>query len=166
MISRPLRYYIQSCGLLLLPILLWNFLFIGYLPPALATDEFSRDIPSFVVLGENTLRTATVLLPFMMPLRLTTAVQKRYLILFLTGLCLYFLSWLVLMAFPHSLWSTSWVGVLAPAYTPSIWLVAIGLLGEKLYWPLSYRRWIYFVFVSGFVVFHLTHAYIVFARNY
>jgi hypothetical protein len=51
-------YYIQSCELLLLPILLWNFLFTGYLPPALATDEFWRDIPSFIVHGENTLRTA------------------------------------------------------------------------------------------------------------
>lgn len=61
--------YVGSCGLLTVPIFAWNIIFACYLPPALATDEFWRDIPLLVEYGENGFRFAIVVLPFLMPLK-------------------------------------------------------------------------------------------------
>ena len=46
-------HYVWSCGLLIVPILLWNVLFYRYLPPAFATNEFERDIPPLVMYGRT-----------------------------------------------------------------------------------------------------------------
>lgn len=157
--------YVWSCGLLTVPIFAWNIIFTCYLPPALATDEFWRDIPPLVEYGENGFRFAIVVLPFLMPLEVTTVLQRRGLLLFAAGMILYFLAWIALMLFPHSEWSASWIGFLAPAYTPLIWLTGIGLVGRRLYWNLPYRWWIYEVLVCGFTLLHITHTGIVYARN-
>ena len=55
--------YVLSCGLLTVPILVWNLALTRFLPPALASHEFSRDIPALVTYGENTLRIAVMALP-------------------------------------------------------------------------------------------------------
>ncbi len=163
---RPARAwrFVASCGLLILPILLWNVAFTRYLPPALGPAEFWRDIPPVVAYGENAFRVAVVVLPFLMPLDLSTAARRRELWFFVAGMLVYFAAWIPLMLAPHSPWSTSWFGFLAPAYTPFLWLAGIGLVGRKLYWRLPYRPWVYLALGTAFVAFHVTHAAIVYAR--
>jgi hypothetical protein len=156
--------FVASCGLLTLPILLWNAAFTHYLPPALGSSEFWRGIPPAVTLGENGFRFAVVLLPFLMPLDLSTAAQRRGLWLFAGGMLVYFAAWIPLMLAPEAPWSTSSIGFLAPAYTPLLWLAGIGLIGRRLYWPSPYRPWIYIALSCAFVAFHTTHAAIVYAR--
>jgi len=51
-----LRKYVLSCELLIIPVLVWNIAFTGFLPPALGSQEFWRDIPPMVTYGENLLR--------------------------------------------------------------------------------------------------------------
>jgi hypothetical protein len=161
-----LRDYVLSCGLLTIPILVWNMAFAGFLPPALGSQEFSRDIPLMVTYGENLLRLIVLILPFLMPLDLTTVSQQRGLKVFVAGMILYFLSWLALIIFPHSQWSLSCVGFLAPAYTPLLWLAGLGLIGRRLYWPGPYRWWMYLWLAAGFTAFHVAHTSIVYERNY
>ena len=60
----------------------------------------------------------------------------------------------------------SWMGFLAPAYTPFIWLTALGLIGRRLYWPWPYRWWVHMGLACGFVAFHVTQAILVYERNY
>jgi hypothetical protein len=158
--------YLLSCGLLTVPILVWNVAFTRFLPPALGSKEFWRNIPPFVGYGENILRFAVVLLPFLMPLEVATVTQRRGLFLFVVGTVIYFVAWVVLMIFPKSRWSTSRMGFLAPAYTPLIWLTGLGIMGRQSYWPWPYRWWVYIALAIGFVAFHVTHAGIVYARNY
>lgn len=158
--------YVWSCGVLTIPILVWNVVFFRFLPPPLATKEFWRDIPRFVAYGENSLRLAVFLLPFLMPQEVATVVQRRGLLLFMVGTVCYFLAWVALMIAPRSRWSTSPLGFLAPAYTPLLWLVGLGLMGRRLYWPSPYRWWWYIGLAFGFVVLHVAHANIVYARNY
>lgn len=160
-----LRVHALSCGVLMLPIFLWNVLLGPFLPPILQTEEFWRDIPPLVTYGENAFRLFIDILPFFMPLELLTGVQRRGLILFSVGLVAYILAWLALILFPQSQWSLSWVGVLAPAYTPLVWLTGLGLLGRRLYWTCSYRWWMYLWLAAGFTVFHVTHVGIVYIRN-
>jgi hypothetical protein len=71
-----------------------------------------------------------------------------------------------LMIAPESPWSTSWLGFVAPAYTPLVWLTGLGLIGRRLYVPSPYRRRMYVALACGFVAFHVTHTSIVYARNY
>jgi len=113
-----LRKYVLSCELLIIPVLVWNIAFTGFLPPALGSQEFWRDIPPMVTYGENLLRLIVLVLSFLMPLDLRAVSQRRGLTLFTVGMVLYFLAWLALMPFPQSQWSLSWTGLLAPAYTP------------------------------------------------
>ena len=116
--------------------------------------------------GENLLRLIILILPFLMPLELTTVSQQRGLKVFVAGMILYFLSWLALILFPQSRWSQSWTGFLAPAYTPLVWLAGLGLIGRRLYWPGPYRWWMYLWLATGFTAFHVAHASIVYARDY
>ena len=158
--------YVLSCGLLTVPILVWNVVFTRFLPPALGSPEFWRGIPPLVGYGENSLRLAVVVLPFLMPLDLPTIAERRGLVVFVTGALVYFVSWIPLMIAPQSHWSTSPLGFLAPAYTPLIWLAGIGLMGRTLYGGWPYQWWIYIALACGFVAFHVIHARIVYARNH
>ena len=151
--------------MLTVPILVWNLALTRFLPPALASTEFSRDIPPLVAYGENTLRIAVMVLPFLMPLEVATVRQRRGLLLFAVGTIVYFLSWVPLMIVPESPWSTSWLGFVAPAYTPLVWLVGLGLIGRRFYLPSPFRWWMYVGLACGFVAFHITHTSIVYGRN-
>ena len=157
--------YLLSCGLLTVPILVWNVVFTRFLPPALGSKEFWRDIPPLVAHGESTLRFAVVVLPFLMPLDVATAAERPGLLVFVAGALIYFAAWVPLMIAPQSAWSTSRLGFLAPAYTPLIWLTGIGLMGRRLYCPWPYQWWMYVGLACGFVVFHVAHASIVYARQ-
>jgi hypothetical protein len=100
-----------------------------------------------------------------MPLRITTGTQTLGMGLYLAGTLLYFLSWLALISFPHSAWSTSAAGFLAPAYTPLIWLIGIGLIGSSLYFTAPYHPWMYLALSAIFIAFHLTHTLTIYLRT-
>lgn len=60
------------------------------------------------------------------------------------------------------------VGVVATAYTNFFWMIGLGLLGEKFYFPerLRYRAVYFITPVVLFLAFHITHAIIVYQQNY
>lgn len=139
---------------------------MGFLPPAFSASEFWRDIPPVVVMMENGLRAVVFALPFFMPLNAAAVSQRVGLSLYVGGTCLYFLSWLALILAPDSLWSSSLLGFLAPAYTPLLWFTGIALLGRELFWGRFYRWWMYWVLSVLFVSAHVFQAFLVYVRNY
>jgi hypothetical protein len=157
--------YLFNCLWLLAPIMLWNGVFAGKLPKAFQPEMFEKDIPTLIVDGENFFRLVIFILPLLMPLRFVTPAQKIGMGLYLAGIAIYFLAWLMLMVFPHSAWSLSAFGFLAPAYTPLIWLTGIGLMGSSLYFPSPYKTWMYIALAAIFIGFHLTHATLVYLRT-
>lgn len=159
-----LTNYLLNCLLLLLPIMAWNLIFASKLPWAYSEEVFSKDIPSFIAIGENIFRLIVFILPVLMPLRIETQSQKVGLWLYVAGTAIYFISWLAQMYFPQSAWSLSAWGFLAPAYTPLIWLVGIGLISSTLYFSSPYQSWMYFLLSVTFVGFHLSHAWTVFSK--
>ena len=105
--SNKLSRYALSCGLLLIPAIAWNLAFTSKLMPASAMTEFWRDIPGALVFVENLLRALVFGLPFAMPLQIATKTEWRALLVFGLGTLVYFASWLALMVWPHTAWSTS-----------------------------------------------------------
>ena len=160
----PISSYILNCFLLLVPILAWNAILASKLPVAYQTAMFDKDIPSAVVIGENGFRSLVMFLPLLMPLSFASHSQRVGLYVFIFGLLVYFLSWMVLIVIPNSVWSKSLIGFLAPAYTPLIWLVGIGLIGTQLYFKSPYQNWMYILLSVIFLSFHITHAAIVYLR--
>ena len=155
----------QNGILLTIPPLVFNLTFADKLPRAFGPEIFDKNIPLFITYGENILRSFVFIFPLLMILSVKTERQKTGLWLYLLGMALYFLSWVLLIIFPESLWSNSLFGFLAPAYTPLIWLIGIGLIGDTLYISIPYKWWYYLIGVILFLAFHLLHVFIVFIKN-
>jgi hypothetical protein len=159
-----LKKYALNCFLLTIPILVWNILLADQLPAAYQEAVFWKDIPQFLAFGESISRIVLFLLMAVMPLRLTTRTQKTGLALYGFGTLVYFGSWLTLMYPISSAWPSSAIGFLAPAYTPIIWLVGIGLIGDSFAFDVRYRRGYFFGVALVFLGFHVAHAWLVFGR--
>lgn len=149
-----------------IPSLLLFLMFARHLPVQFQADHFWKDIPDVVKYGENIFRIMVYLMPLFFSIGISTKKQKLGLIWYITGMAVYFLSWVPLVIVPNSGWSTSMIGFMAPAYTPLLWLIGIGLLGETFYYRLNYRP-VYYIGVSViFLIFHCTHVMIIYLRYF
>ena len=164
MIYNRILKYVSNCFYLISAILLWNVLFASSLPRGYAMEFFWKDIPPIIGIMENMLRIIVFFLPLLMPLKIKSKDQKIGLSIYFVGLVIYFLSWIMQINYPDSSWSNSIWGFLAPAYTTIIWLIGIGLIGNKLYIKIPYNSIIYISISALFVIVHTTHAYIVYMR--
>ena len=156
--------YLKNCFMLLVPIFLWNLAFINSLPETYSRDFFWKDIPAGISVPESILRILVFTLPFLMPLYFKESIQKTGLRWYLIGTALYFLSWIAQISWPESPWSRSLLGFTAPAFTPLIFMIGIGLIGQKSFIRISYISWIYIGLSVLFVAFHTSHAVVVFQR--
>jgi hypothetical protein len=162
--TTAIREYLLNCFLLIVPILILNLLWTNRLPPMWQMEFFWKDIPSAISSGENISRIAVNVLPVFMPLRIATKRQRAGLTIYLIGIFIYFLVWMLVVYFPHSAWSTSSIGATAPAWTSLLWLIGIGTIGDSIYLPIPYRSWVYILVSVIFAVFHTLHAAIVYMR--
>jgi hypothetical protein len=159
------KYLVNCFWFLLLPNLISLFL-AKYLPDSFQVYIFWNDIPPVIKLFENGLRIAVMMLPVFFPLSIATNKQRKGLFIYSIGLVLYFLSYLLLIYLPESAWSNSLIGFTAPATTPLIWFVGIGLIMNKPFFNIRYRRWVYIILAITFCVFHFMHASIIYYRHY
>ena len=125
------RLQLLNCFWLLLPVFAWNAVFASRLPQA----GFKSDagVPRPILWAENVLRAAVFLWPLLLPLSWQDQRSRAGLALYGLGILVYFASWLPLIYRPEAAWSRSAAGLLAPAYTPLIWLAGIALVGAS--WP-------------------------------
>jgi hypothetical protein len=125
------RLQLLNCFWLLLPVFVWNAAFASRLSQA----GFKSDagVPRSVLAAEQMLRLVVFLWPLTLPLRWQDPQSRAGLVLYGMGLLIYFASWLPLIYDSETAWSKSAAGLLAPAYTPLIWLTGIALVGGS--WP-------------------------------
>ncbi|SDF02588.1 hypothetical protein SAMN05421636_1109 [Pricia antarctica] len=95
---------------------------------------------------------------------LNTKLQLTGLALYMVGLVLYFLSWLLQRYFPELDWSKSVFGFIAPAYTTLIWFVGIGFVGNKTFVKIPYISLLYILISVCLVVVHTLRAYKVYHK--
>lgn len=157
--------YLKNCFLLLIPILIWNLLLTSHLPDVFQPDIFWKDIPSFISIPETIFRFAVMASPAFLILSVKSRAQRIGLRIYLVGTALYFGSWLILILSPEGDWSNNLFVLMAPAYLPILWLVGIGLIGNKSYFRIKHTSAIYIGLSILFIVFHCMHAYWVFARG-
>jgi hypothetical protein len=152
--------------MLFIPILLFNVVLAKYLPPAYEMKSFNTNIPKLISMGELIGRVCVFGLPLFLSLNYSSASIKPGLALFIIGVLIYFSSWIALILFPDSLWSKSFIGFTAPAYTPIIWLAGFALLADSFYFKISYDK-LYYIIPSVFMIlFHFSHALFVWFREY
>ncbi len=161
-----IKKYLHNCFLLTLPILIWNIVLADKLPKDFQPNIFWKDILAWLTYGENISRALVFMLILLMPLSISTLTQKRGLILYVGGVIVYFISWLVLIYFPETRWSNNIFGFLAPAYTPLLWLTGIGFIGNSFYFNLPYRRWFFILIVIIFLIFHNYHTMTIYFRTH
>lgn len=150
---------------LLVPVMVWNAALTAKLPPAFSRDIFWNAIPSLISIPENILRIVLFALPSVTVCG-AYSTHKRGYILFILGLAAYFASWLLLIFQPMSKWSLSLIGFLAPAYTPVLWLGGIALIIESYVCHAQWNRFAFFVTATAFLSVHVTHAFIIYQREY
>ncbi|GAB3513294.1 hypothetical protein GCM10027442_26210 [Emticicia fontis] len=144
--------------------MLWNGLLTNKLPAVYQPDIFWHNIPVWVGYGENISRGLVFLMAFLIPLPTEKLYQITGFWIYLIGLALYFIAWILLIDYPDSAWSKSLLGFMAPAYTPLLWLTGIALTGKSFYFKIPYRAY-YFILASlVFLSFHCFHTWLVWER--
>ncbi len=136
------KIQIMNCFILIVPVLLWNTIFTSRLPAGYASDV---GIPQALLILEHALRIPVFLYPILLPLQINDRYSKAGIVIYVVGVLVYFASWIMQLYFQETRWSTSAPGILAPAYTPLIWLLGIGLIGHS---------WVY---VSISILFSFVH---------
>jgi len=157
--------YLLNSFWLIVPALVWNILFASRLPKAFSAEMFSKGVPRAVAVPENVLRALVFVVPCFMPLSVTSSRQRIGLVVYAAGMLAYFAAWILLMVCPQSRWSTGWAGFVAPAYTPLVWLLGIGLISESLYFAVPYQWWYFAVGAAAFVFFHVWHTGLVYSSH-
>jgi hypothetical protein len=153
---------------LTLPPLLLSLGLMRFLPTALTAEQFNQGMPQLLLIGENTMRIVMFALPAFFSIDLSTPLQRTGLIIYVLGVVLYSLSYLTQNFLPASAWSTSLIGFASTAYTNVIWLIGLGLLGEKFYFPdgLRYRPVYFIVPAVLFICLHVAHTVLYFQRTH
>ncbi len=97
--------YLASCFILLIPIFLWNIIFTGKLPEPYQKNKSGDNIPNFIMVLENILRIIVFFFPLFLKLEIKEPQQKIGLLIYIAGISVYFMSWLMQIYFPESSWS-------------------------------------------------------------
>jgi hypothetical protein len=158
--------YLINCFWLLLPPNLISLFLAKCLPEAFQANLFWNDISPAIKFFENVFRIVVMALPAFFPLVISTKLQRTGLYIYCIGLMLYLLSYVLLIYLPECYWSKWLIGFTAPATTPLIWFLGIGLIMDKPFFNIKYSKWIYMILVIAFCVFHFMHASIIYYRHY
>jgi hypothetical protein len=156
--------YVVNCSWLILPVLVWNIVFAKHLPPLFQEENFWKDIPPLLSMLENVSRIALFAFTFLMPLNLSAAKNKKAWGIYLSGLIIYWLSWLLLMKMPQSAWSQSLPGIMAPAYTPILWLWGLWRIGGEPFVKFPFSTRVFPILCLLFLFLHNLHTFLIFER--
>lgn len=164
MLKSTLLKYASNSFLLVIPALIVDLLWASHLPAEWQFDVFWRDIPPALAYGERISSLIVNILPVFMPLRISTMRQSRGWMIYIVGMLAYIAAWVMMVYFPQSPWSMSLIGSTATAWTPLLWLIGIGLVGDSFYSPIPYKPWFYILPSGIFVAFHFLHALLIYLR--
>jgi hypothetical protein len=160
----PKHTLLRNGALLIIPPMVITFGLWGALPAAYRPDIFWKDIPNWLGLFENIFRVLALSLPGILYFGRKEKFQSLGWYLYIVGLTVYLVSYLMQIVFPDSAWSQSILGFTAPAWSTLFWLAGIGFVCMRSWLPIPWRRAIYLLCASIFLIFHIGHTALVYSN--
>ena len=152
----------KSSFLAVIPLLLWNLIFYSKLPEPYQSEGGWNKFPPVFSISEKVLLILTIAILFFLVIEVKHKLQKVGLIFYAIGVILYLLSWIMQIYWPESVWSISPFGFSAPALSPFIWLIGLGMMSKVVNHKLKVLHPVYFMVMSLFILIHVFHALIVY----
>jgi len=147
--------YINNCFLFFIPILLFNILFFKKLP-----SHYLKNISHPIIIIETITRIITIAFSIIMAVNIQDKTGKIGLIIYIIGIIIYFTSYFIEIYFPNTLFGDTIIFILAPYWTSVIWLIGIGLLGNRLFVNIPYHFTVYLIISIIFATIHTIHGYL------
>ncbi len=152
----------RNGALLIVPPMIITFGLWGALPAAFGSENFWKDIPGWLGLGENVFRVFVFGLPAILYFGKKDPGQRLGWYLYIAGLLVYLASYLMQIVYPNSAWSQSPIGFTAPAWSTIFWLAGIGLVCARSWLPIPWHRATYLLSAAIFLIFHIGHTGLVY----
>jgi len=147
--------YINNCFLFFVPILVFNILFFKKLP-----SHYLKNISHPIIRAETITRIITIAFSTIMVINIQNKTEKIGLMIYIIGAIIYFTSYFIEIYFPNTLFGKNIIFILAPYWTSVIWLMGIGLVGNKLFINIPYHFIIYIILSIIFATIHTIHGYL------
>jgi len=147
--------YINNCFLFFVPILIFNILFFKKLP-----SYYLKNISHPIIIAETITRIITIAFSMIMAINIQNKTEKIGLIIYIIGIIIYFTSYFIEIYAANSLFGRNIIFILAPYWTSVIWLIGIGLLGNRLFVNIPYHFTVYLVLSIIFATIHTIHGYL------
>jgi len=148
--------YKNNCFWFFIPIIISNIALTKYLP-----EHYLKNINHPIVTIETIARTITIAFSAIMAININNEIGKIGLIIYIIGILIYFCSYFIVIKFSVK----NLVIILAPYWTSVLWLIGIGLLGNKLFINIPYHYAIYVLISISFAVIHSIHGYMCFKNG-
>jgi len=147
--------YKSNCFWFFIPIIIFNITFTKYL-----SGFYLKNINHPIVTIETIARVITIAFSVIMAIKLDNKIGKVGLIVYIIGVLIYFCSYFIVIKIPPILFHNNIIVLLAPYWTSVLWLIGIGLLGNKLFINIPYHYTVYIILSIVFAVIHSIHGYI------
>jgi len=147
--------YINNCFLFFIPILIFNIIFFKKLP-----SFYLKNISHPIIIAETITRIITIVFSMIMAVNTQNKTGKIGLIIYIIGIIIYFSSYFIEIYFSNSLFSKNIIFILSPYWTSVIWLIGIGLVGNRLFINIPYHFAVYLIFSIIFATIHTIHGYL------
>ena len=157
--KKIIQCFYSNCFLLFIPVILLNVLFTTYLP-----ECYLKNISHIIVPIETIVRFILIALSIIMSIEIKDRVGKTGILIYITGLMLYFVSYFILINCYKTVFCKNMIVQLSGYWTATIWLIGIGLIGKKLFIKIPYHYVLYITLSVLFGIIHTYHGYILLAR--
>ena len=147
--------YKNNCFWVFIPIIIFNIIFTKHLP-----EFYLKKINHPIVTIETIARIITIAFSVIMAIRLDNKIGKVGLIVYIIVVLIYFFSYFMVIKIPVISFRNNFIVLLAPYWTSVLWLIGIGLLGNKLFINIPYHYAAYILISIVFAVIHSIHGYI------
>ena len=157
--TKIIHYIYGNCFLLFIPVIIINILFTGYLP-----ECYLKNISHIIIYAESIVRIILMALSALMIIDISDRTGKTGILIYIAGLVIYSVSWLILIMYPETVAENSIILQLSGYWTATIWLIGTGITGNKLFVKIPYHYIIYIILSILFGILHTCHGYILLAK--
>jgi hypothetical protein len=138
-----------------MPVIIFNIILTKYLP-----EFYLKNISHPIIKMETIARIITIAFSVIMEIKPDNKIGKIGLVIYIIGVLVYFCSYFVVIKIPAISFHNNFIVLLAPYWTSVLWLIGIGLLGNKLFISIPYHYTVYIIVSIIFSIIHSIHGYI------